>query len=565
MGARVNSCVATLGSSGGTITIPGQSFTVNTQIVLASNISLKGAGADSTILTAGSSLGNNQLIRILGTSSAPISNVEVTDLKVQNGTPGTSGYTTGMDGIRADYCNNCTFQDLKVNSIQGAYGIIVKFCSYCYIIHNTVTNFTYAGITALNGGDHIYVLNNTVGTATVASGLAYGIGVSGYENYHEANYNNYVWVDGNTVSDIPTWECYDTHGGSHQWFTNNTCTNARYGVSTGLAAAGAITPVASDLHILRNTLTSSTYSSAHTNYGNRSCIVVASDTNNNPVTQVDVEWNSCTGFGSSSTAGSDFESGGIYSQSVQNFKYENNTCIDWNQSCLNLWFLNQHGTVKNNTAQNMISAYDVASAQIFFPSVGNFDIAVSDNQLNPTSSSLAPQYQIYQFNEQNHITLGTGNTYTYVGTSQYVSPYTIPYNVTDPTITVLIGKRGDTIYNASGIPYWIVTAPAVGFGSEDTTHAQATGNMTAGQNTITNLTGTSYCAGAQFWYYCLPVGMNITVAGAGASGADLNARITALQDSTGTASVPDTIVLDTSATTPVTSANIKYQGMTATH
>src|SRR5262249_35404737 len=117
MGARVNSCVATLGAAGGTITIPGQSFTVNTQIVLASNITLKGAGSTSTILSAGPSLGANQVIRILGTASASVTNLKVTDLQVQNGTASTSAYTSGMDGIRADYCKNCTFENLDVNSI----------------------------------------------------------------------------------------------------------------------------------------------------------------------------------------------------------------------------------------------------------------------------------------------------------------------------------------------------------------------------------------------------------------------------------------------------------------
>ena len=566
MGTQVNNCVATLGSSGGAITIPAGTYSINTQIVLASNIWLQGTGASSTTLTAGSSLGAKQIIRVLGTSSAPVTNLKVTDLQVQNGTPVTANPTGGMDGIRADYCKNCTFQNLNVNSIQGYYGIVVKYCSFCYILNNSVTNFSYAGIAAGMGGDHISILNNTVSTATAASGLAYGIIASDYENYHEANYNTYVWVDGNTVSNIPTWECYDSHGGQHQWFTNNSCSNAAYGVDAGLAVNGAINPIADDLHILRNTFTSSVYSTANPNYGNRSCIAVSSDSIMVPVTHVDVEWNTCSGFGSTSSgASSGNETGGIYAKAVQYFKYENNTCNNWNQSCLDIWYLNQHGTIKNNIAHDMISAYDVGSSQIEFVSIGNYDIAISGNQLNPSLSTFAPKYQIYQFYEQNHIILGTDNTYTYVQTSQFVSPYTIPYNVTDPTSTVLIGQYGDTIYNTSGTAYWTVTAPLLGFGSEDTTNVQAIGSMTAGQTTITNLAGSTYCGGTQFWYDCLPEGMNITISGAGSGGTDLNARILALVDSTGSATVPDTIVLNTSALTSVTAANIKYQGMTVTH
>src|SRR5215469_16761378 len=155
------------------------------------------------------------------------------------------------------------------------------------------------------------MLHNTVENATIANGNAYGIGVSGYEHYQEANYNNYVWVDSNTVNEIPTWECYDTHGGEHQWFTNNICYHGRYGIGAGLAVLGAITPVANDFHIVRNTLTSSVYSGTNPNWGNRSCIAVSSDSRVNPVTNVDVEWNTCTGFGASSTGINNYDSGGI--------------------------------------------------------------------------------------------------------------------------------------------------------------------------------------------------------------------------------------------------------------
>jgi hypothetical protein len=566
MGAQVNHCVSTLGSLGGTITIPAGTFSINTQILLGSNITLQGAGANSTILNAGSSLGAKQIIRIMGAASAPVTNVRVTALQVQNGAPVAADPAGGMDGIRADYCRNCTFQNLNVNSIQGYYGIVVKYCSYCYILSNIVTNFSYAGIAGGTGGDHIYILNNTVSNAAAASGLAYGIIASDYESYRDANYNTYVWVDGNSVSNVPTWECYDSHGGQHQWFTNNTCSNAAYGIDAGLAVYGAANPIADDLHILWNTFTSSVYSTANPNYGNRSCIALSSDSAMIPVTHVDVEWNTCNGFGSTSAGTvSGNETGGIYSKRVQYFKYENNTCNSWNQSCFNIWFLNQHGTIKNNIAHDMLSAYDSASSQIEFVSIGNYDIAISGNQLNPSSSAFAPKYQLYQFNEQNQISLGAENTYTYVQTSQYISRYTIPYNVTDPTSTVLIGQYGDAIYDTSEAAFWTVTAPLFGYGSEDTTNVEATGNMTAGQTTITNLAGSSYCGGAPFWYYCLPEGMNITIAGAGPEGVDLNARILTLADSTGSATVPDTIVLNTPALTSVTGANIKYQSMTATH
>jgi hypothetical protein len=182
------------------------------------------------------------------------------------------------------------------------------------------------------------------------------------------------------------------------------------------------------------------------------------------------------------------------------------------------------------------------------------------------SAASAPQYQIYQFDEHNHITLGGDNSYTSVGAAQYVSPYTIPFGVSDPPSTVLIGKYNDIIYDSNGTPRWTVTQPVLGYGSEDTTSIQATGSMTAGQATISNLAASTGCqlGAPRFWSYCLPEGMNITIVGAGLGHTDLQARILALVDSTGRSTVPDTIVLNTPAITSVTGADIRYQGMTAT-
>ena len=57
-------------------------------------------------------------------------------------------------------------------------------------------------------------------------------------------------------------------------------------------------------------------------------------------------------------------------------------------------------------------------------------------------------------------------------------------------------------------------------------------------------------------YRDLPPGMNVVIAGAGAAGSDLNARIVA--------TTPTTIQLNTTASTTVSGANVKYQGLTLT-
>jgi hypothetical protein len=74
--------------------------------------------------------------------------------------------------------------------------------------------------------------------------------------------------------------------------------------------------------------------------------------------------------------------------------------------------------------------------------------------------------------------------------------------------------------------------------------------MEAASTIVTNVTASTHT------YFWLPEGMNITVAGAGVAGADMNAKVLANNVTT--------LTLDTAATTAVTGANITYQTLTFT-
>jgi hypothetical protein len=91
--------------------------------------------------------------------------------------------------------------------------------------------------------------------------------------------------------------------------------------------------------------------------------------------------------------------------------------------------------------------------------------------------------------------------------------------------------------------------PQSGFSSLDTRDVIATATCTAGSNIISSLSGG--LGGVQWWYW-LPEGMNIVLAGCGTSGANLNAII--LSDD-GTQ-----LTVDPAASTSQTAATITYRG-----
>jgi len=101
-------------------------------------------------------------------------------------------------------------------------GIYLHFASNATISSNKISNVVYAGI-LLSSVSNSKVLSNTItGVGVHGSGAnsnnAYGITATQEDGPHSSD----VLVQGNTVSDIPTWHGLDTHGGVRITFRDNT-------------------------------------------------------------------------------------------------------------------------------------------------------------------------------------------------------------------------------------------------------------------------------------------------------------------------------------------------------
>src|SRR5262249_39791500 len=124
---------------------------------------------------------------------------------------------------------------------------------------NLIEDFYYAGITGLIGTQYEWIRNNEVRHAvnrTGDGGLAYGIGAAGVEDPSEQRgpVTQHPGIDNNIGVDIPTWECYDTHGGTDQHFTNNQGSGCYYGIQAGTVDSSSNQGALTNLEISGNRL-----------------------------------------------------------------------------------------------------------------------------------------------------------------------------------------------------------------------------------------------------------------------------------------------------------------------
>src|SRR5690606_11226863 len=142
-----------------------------------------------------------------------------------------------------------------------------------------------------------------------------------------------------------------------------------------------------------------------------------------------------------------------------------------------------------------------------------------------------------------------------VATGFYTGFALLPVDHTTEPTALMVQKFGDVILNTAGQVGWYVTAVGnggqrTGLGSADSTTTIVTADIDADSKTAT----VTAADGTIAW---IPPGTNITIAGAGAGGADLDARVLSND-------MVDTLVLDTAAETTVVGANVTYQPLTFT-
>jgi hypothetical protein len=551
IGAQVNAACAAANGEPVEVVIPSGSYCLQTQISPPSHCSIRGTSSSDTILDANTdgctALGTQAAIRLHGTATAHVTDVRISDLALTNGIPIPIGALTGMDGIRADYCDRCTFQSLFIHSIAGNFALVWKNSTYVLASDNRIENFFYAGITGLGGNQYEWIQNNQVSGAVNRSGdpaLAYGIGAAGYEHQNEAAgpFTQHAWITNNIVSDIPTWECYDTHGGSDQHFIDNQGTGCYFGIQAGsvlnLQLADA---VLDNVEIAGNQVDRA--GAKANGYG----IVVAGAGPANPVTNATVTGNAVRNYGSSVAT----SVGGITLQSTRNVQITNNQIGSYYQAAILLTADNWNTTIIGNTGGDLLgSAQSDYRCMIALDSIGNWGLHVDGNASMPSSSNTAPDNFFCDGNIANQVSFGPSNTATVL--CSYPKNRFLPICLTtNPPSGLPITFVPDEIGYADGFkPAYVFSAPGAktGYFSMDTTDLIATGNLTANSTTISGLGGG---AAGQTWWDWFPVGMNITIAGVGDGGAPLAAQVIANDG--------NTITLDHAAKMSLNGAYITWQ------
>jgi hypothetical protein len=184
---------------------------------------------------------------------------------------------------------------------------------------------------------------------------------------------------------------------------------------------------------------------------------------------------------------------------------------------------------------------------IHLNSWGLFGITVRENTVAASSLSTAP----VSFLRAGTPVLSAQIGENFIAALSAADPYQnvgyLPVEWSSIPTQNLTQKYGDVIMTNAGKPGWYVTAPKLGYGSLNTAVIVTVATVAGSANAtiISNVTGD---------YRWLPMGMNVIIAGAGARGGELHARILA---NNGT-----DLTLDTPAGARQGAANVTYQTLT---
>lgn len=145
--------------------------------------------------------------------------------------------------------SNIQIYGLKITNFS-AIGMMIRYCYYCDIHDNYVENVAYAGIQCV-ACTYGTITNNIVRNVWSSTGPSippdpptradhYGIAVT---SDGIAFISQNMVVSNNVVSNVPAWECYDTHTGQNIVFSNNIGEYCRVGISVSTPAAPSTTVV----------------------------------------------------------------------------------------------------------------------------------------------------------------------------------------------------------------------------------------------------------------------------------------------------------------------------------
>ena len=200
--------------------------TTSTSLFMVKDMTIQGPHSGSTYLA------NSEGVRIRGDSYASgASNITFENVEIKN---------FGENAVYMRFAKYIRIKNCKINRI-GRAGVLALSCEYGWITDSYISN-----ITPGSGGSAAYL--NAYGVILTRTTSNVDIGTDPASAYW--------WVENNYVTDIPSWEGLDTHGGINIHFVNNkvyntaTAINITHADSTG---SGTSTVNAEKITITGNT------------------------------------------------------------------------------------------------------------------------------------------------------------------------------------------------------------------------------------------------------------------------------------------------------------------------
>lgn len=208
--------------SGSTLDLTGCTYVLGATI--SKPIILKGAIINVPAQSKGLTIASNNVT---------IDNVRITGKQASSFD--SNEYGIFALGTQSNQIKNLTIQNSEVGTF-GGWGIYVDHVFNPVIKSNNIHDVGYAGIMVISGQQGQVLQNNIQRVGYNVSNLpgpdnAYGIALTRTDGDLTINPQTTDFVvDGNTITDVPTWHALDTHSGQKLTFSNNTVYRASRGI-----------------------------------------------------------------------------------------------------------------------------------------------------------------------------------------------------------------------------------------------------------------------------------------------------------------------------------------------
>lgn len=533
---------AAAATGGGTVRLARGEYLLGRTLQMRSGVTLLGAGNDKTVLRDHQDLGARPIIQIIGLNDQLVTDVEIADTTIRNGSASAGAVTQEKDGIVVSEANDVRVRNCLITEIQGQYGVRVGRTSGFTFTGNTIHRCTYAMLMLFPETEAVVVRQNTFDTVTSTSYPNLYLFATGYEALGSGEYYvRDVLVEHNDFLNNPLWIGINSHGGTSISIKHNYVENCRYGILVAAPANGAVTrPRLEDLTVEHNIVMQggAVGAIAGINIDNGGQLLQAEN--------VRIAQNTVQGYGGVFTTYGSITVGGITGVDI-----EENHVSDFGHQAICLRNRVFGATVRGNRFHNVGAiapdgAGTTAGISIRDPFTA-YGVQVDDNELDADTEGQAADWFIYCTAKNSNWQIGDGNSVIRAGQPiPYADRELLPVLWDSVPTSGLQQRSGDVVLDSAWRPRWEVASPSTGFGAFDTTSVIATADAEVGSTALT-LSPADAAGGA-----CLPPEMNVLVDGAGPAGLPLDAQVV---HNGGSALV----MLDRPAVTAVTGAQIRCQ------